>query len=148
MENTLNNPSLIRLSTSLPRNKRTTFPTHWKSAIPDDLFLNIVIVDLCNILHCILLRSNKMKQYSGIYLLQNHSTCFGRPSHPSSGVHKTVTAASGTGHSNWATNFLQRGLWPRWRKVVAQILWPVPEAAVTVLRTPDDGCDGHPKHVE
>ena len=25
---------------------------------------------------------------------------------------------------------------------------PVPEAAVTVLCTPDDGCDGHPKHVE
>ena len=38
--------------------------------------------------------------------------------------------------------------WPRWRKVVAQILRPVPEAAVTVLCTPDDGCDGHPKHVE
>jgi len=37
---------------------------------------------------------------------------------------------------------------PRWRKVVAQILWPVPEAAFTVLCTPDDGCDGHPKHVE
>jgi hypothetical protein len=36
----------------------------------------------------------------------------------------------------------------RWRKVVTQILWPVPEAAVTVLCTPDDGCDGHPKHVE
>ena len=28
----------------------------------------------------------------------NHSTCFGRLSHPSSGVHKTVNAASGTGH--------------------------------------------------
>jgi len=28
---------------------------------------------------------------------------------------------------------------PRWRKVVAQILWPVPEAAVTVLCSPDDG---------
>jgi hypothetical protein len=27
-------------------------------------------------------------------------------------------------------------------------LGPVPEAAVTVLCTPDDGCDGHPKHVE
>ena len=65
-----------------------------------------------------------MKQYVGIYLLQNYSTCFGFPSHPSSGVHKTVTAASGTGHR------------------------PVPEAAVTVLCTPDDGCDGHPKHVE
>ena len=67
-----------------------------------------------------------MQQYAGIYLLQNYCTCFGCPSHPSSGVNKTVTAASGT----------------------AQILWPVPEAAVTVLFTPDDGCDGHPKHVQ
>ena len=57
----------------------------------------------------ILIRSNKMQQYTGIYLLQNHSTCFGCPSHPSSGVHKTITAASGTGHSIWATTFLQRG---------------------------------------
>ena len=47
----------------------------------------------------ILIRSNKMQQYAGIYLLQNPSTCFGRPLHPSSGLHKTVTAASGTGHS-------------------------------------------------
>ena len=47
----------------------------------------------------IVIRSNKMQQYAGIYLLQNHSTYFGCPSHPSSGVHKTVTAASGTGHS-------------------------------------------------
>ena len=46
-----------------------------------------------------LIRSNKMQQYAGIYLLKNHSTCFGCPSHPSSGVHKTVIAASGTGHS-------------------------------------------------
>jgi len=51
-----------------------------------------------------------MQQYAVIYLLQNHSTCFGCPSHPSSGVHKTVIAASGTGHSIWATTFLQRGL--------------------------------------
>ena len=47
----------------------------------------------------ILIGSNKMLRYAGIYLLQNQSTCFGFPSHPSSGVHKTVTAASGTGHS-------------------------------------------------
>ena len=47
----------------------------------------------------ILIRPNKMQQYAGIYLLQNHSTYFGCPSHPSSRVHKTVTAASGTGHS-------------------------------------------------
>jgi len=40
-----------------------------------------------------------MQQYAGIYLLKNYSTCFGRPSHPSSGVHEVVTGASGTGHS-------------------------------------------------
>ena len=65
------------------------------------------ICDYCTVLYIhssvhrnsILIRSNKMQQYAGIYLLQNHSTCFGCPSHPSSGVHKTVTAASGTGHS-------------------------------------------------
>ena len=50
-----------------------------------------------------------MQRYARIYLLQNHSTCFGCPSHPLSGVHKTLTAASGTGHSIWATTFLQRG---------------------------------------
>jgi len=38
--------------------------------------------------------------------------------------------------------------WPRWREVAAQKIWPVPEAVVTVLRNPDDGCGWHPKHVE
>jgi hypothetical protein len=95
----------------------------------------------------ILIRSDKMQQYAGIYLLQNHFTCFECPLHPSSGVHETVTAASGTGHSIWAT--VRRGLIrPRRRKIVAQILWLVPETAVTVLCTPDDECNGHPKHVE
>jgi len=47
----------------------------------------------------ILIRSNKMQQYADIYLLQNYSTYFGCPSHPSSGVLKTVTAATGTGHN-------------------------------------------------
>ena len=97
----------------------------------------------------ILIRSNKTQQYAGIYLLQNYSTCSGCLSHPSSGVHKTVTAATGAGHSVRATTFRQRGLIrSRWRKVVAHILGPVPEAAVTVLCTPDDGCDRHPEHVE
>ena len=31
--------------------------------------------------------------------------------------------------------------------VAVPILWPVPEAAVTVFSTRDDGCGGHPKHV-
>ena len=68
----------------------------------------------------ILIRSNEMQQYAGVYLLQNYSTCFGCLSHTSSGVHQNVTAASRTGHSVRATTFRQRGLiWPRWWKVVA-----------------------------
>jgi len=51
-----------------------------------------------------------MQQYAAVYLLQNYSTFFGCQSHPSSGVHQTVTAASGTGHSVRATTFRQRGL--------------------------------------
>jgi len=37
-----------------------------------------------------------MQQYADIHLLLNYSTCFGSPPCPSSGVHKTVVAASGT----------------------------------------------------
>jgi len=41
-----------------------------------------------------------MQQFAGIYLLQNHSTpYFGCQLHPSLGVHKTVTVASGIGPS-------------------------------------------------
>ena len=80
--------------------------------------IKVVVFDLIFILviyetqrECLLIRSNKMQQYASIYLLQNHSTCFGRLSHQSSGVHQTVTAANGTGHSIRATT-----------KVVALIL--------------------------
>ena len=84
-----------------------------------------------------------------VFTAKSLYTCFGCPSHPSSGEHKTVNATSGTGHSIWVTTFFQRGqIWSRWRKVFAQILWPVPEGAVTVLCTPDDGFDENPKHVE
>ena len=39
--------------------------------------------------HCdsILIRSNEMQQYAGVYLLQSYSTCFGCLSHP---VHVTM----------------------------------------------------------
>ena len=36
----------------------------------------------------------------------------------------------------------------RLRKLVSLIVWSVPEAATTVLCTPDDGRDGRPKHVD
>jgi len=49
-----------------------------------------------------------MQQYAVIYLLLNYSTCFGRPSRPLSGVHKTVVAASGTDYTIWGASFLKR----------------------------------------
>ena len=49
-----------------------------------------------------------MQQYTDIYLLLNYSTCFGRLSRPSSSVHKTVVAASGTDHTIWGASFLKR----------------------------------------
>ena len=52
-----------------------------------------------------------MQQYAGIYLLQNYSTCFQYPSHASSRVHETVTAASGTGHITYPDNNLPPA-WP------------------------------------
>ena len=58
--------------------------------------------------------------------------------HPSSGVLKTVTATSGTGHNIGTATSLQRGLIGR--EVAVPVLWPVPEVAVTVFSTPDDGC--------
>ena len=58
--------------------------------------------------------------------------------HPSSGVPKTVTAASGKGHNIGTATSFQRGqIGTRWREVAVPIVWPVP---VTVFSTPDDGC--------
>ena len=63
------------------------------------------------------IRSNEMQQYAGVYLLQNYSTCFGCLSNPSSGVHKTVTAASGTGHITYQSNNLPPA-WPNYATLV------------------------------
>ena len=58
-------------------------------------------------------KSNKMQRYADIYLLLNYTTCFGRPSRPSSGVHKTVVAAFGTDHTIWEASFFKRE-WHCW----------------------------------
>jgi len=79
-------------------------------------------------------------------ILQVYSTCFACQPHPSSGVHKTVTTAFCNGHIFCAAASLQRG-----QASLATLeggSWMVPEAEVTVLCTPDDGCGWHPKHVE
>jgi len=62
-----------------------------------------------------------MQQSADIYLLQNHSTCFGCPQ-SSSEVLKTVTAASGTGHNIGTATSLPVPIWPRWREVAVPIL--------------------------
>jgi hypothetical protein len=83
------------------------FTRRWKETafVMCDCYLCSVIMEKV----FILIRTNKMQQYAGIYLLQNHCTCFWCLSLPSSGVNKTLNAASGTGHSIWVTTFLQHG---------------------------------------
>ena len=79
-------------------------------------------------------------QSSLFIILQVHSTCCGCQPHPSSGVHKTVTTASGTGQ------LLCGYLPPTWPSLATLAggsctkIWPVPEVVVTVLCIPDDGC--------
>jgi len=59
-----------------------------------------------------------MQQYAVWFiLLQNYFLCFGCLPHPSSGVLKTVTASSGTGHNIGTATSLQRG------KVGTQNVW-------------------------
>jgi len=56
----------------------------------------------------VLMKSNEMQQYADIYLLLIHFTSFGSPSHPSSGVQKTIIAACGTDRTTWGASFFQR----------------------------------------
>jgi len=49
-----------------------------------------------------------MQLNADMYLLVNYSTCFGRSSYPSSGVHKTVVVASGIDHTIWEASFFKR----------------------------------------
>ena len=51
-------------------------------------------------------------------ILQAHSTCFGCQPHPLSGVHKTVTTASGT--VQLPPSDVANLAWPRQREVAAQ----------------------------
>jgi len=69
-------------------------------------------------------------QSSLFVILQLHATCFGFQPHPSSGVHKPVTTASGTVRLP-PTNVAKLA-WPHWMEVDAQKIRSVPEAVVTV----------------
>ena len=97
---------------------------------------------------------NKIQQDAtdaGIYLLQTYSTCFGRISTPSWGVYQIVTTASGTGHITYQGNDLLTA-WPNdhsvRRSLSWYVIWPVPEAVVTIWCTPHGGVDIRRKHVQ
>ena len=96
-----------------------------------------------------------MQQYADIYSVLNYFTCFGRPSRLSSGVHKTVFAASGTDHTVWGASFfksftkqasssvsrslflysfVQFHLVPA-KKQTAVSVWHMPVSACTVLNS-------------
>ena len=64
--------------------------------------------------------------------------------HPSSGVLKSVTATSGIGHNTGTATSFQRGrlrtVGRRWKEVAVPVVWPMPEVAVTIFSTPNDGC--------
>jgi len=60
---------------------------------------------------------------SPIYFTAKSLDMFRASLHPSSGVLKTVTAASGTGHNNGTATSFQRGqMWPCWKEVAVPIL--------------------------
>jgi len=59
---------------------------------------------------CILIIAQRDETQSSLFIIQQvHSTCFGCQPHSSSGIHKTVTIASGTGFIFCAATSLQRG---------------------------------------
>ena len=62
-------------------------------------------------------------QQLAVYLFTAGSLNMFRVSlHPSSGVHKTETTASGTGHIVGAVTSFQHGHWPRWNEVAAPMI--------------------------
>ena len=70
-----------------------------------------------------------MQQYADIYLLQNSIYMFRVSQNPSSGVLKTVIAASDTGYNTGTATSLQCGLIgttvpirPHWREVAVPVL--------------------------
>jgi len=87
----------------------------WSIAPSLIIFTQSLILHFCYICFSVhrnsrLKKSNETHQYADIYLLLNCSTCFRRPSRPSSGVHKTVVTASGTDHTIWRASFFKRDI--------------------------------------
>ena len=92
-----------------------------------------------------------MRLFSVYYISVGSSTCFGCW-HPSSGARTAVITASSNGQPGLLSSALVVELQliscnSTTREDGSRLGWPVPEAVITVVRAPDDGCQ-HPKHVE
>ena len=96
-------------------------------------------------------KSNEMQHYANIYLLLNYSTCFGRPSLPSSGVHTTVVAVSSTDRTIWGASFLTRDQMSPYLVTCEEACSPdsmiCTRGCNYILCTADERRDGRPKHV-
>jgi len=139
----LTNPYLLVLSRRGHRNRLISSQENAVFIILMVGFLKIFSWKVCSKLGW---RNPTRFNCTQIYLLLNYSTCFWRPSRPSSGVHKTVVTACGM----YRSNYLGSKVLQTWPKVTFEepCLWSIPEAATSDLYTPDDGWDGRPKHVE
>ena len=74
-------------------------------------------------------------QSSLFIILEVNSTCFGRQPHPSSGVHKTVSTASGTGHIFCAATSFQRGQTKQSIYYSASSLYMFRASTTTIIRS-------------
>jgi len=89
-------------------------------------FIIISILTACFIHIMSIIVQRDATQSSLFITLQVHSTCFGCQPHPSSGVHKAVTTASGTGHIFCAPTSLQRGHLATLEGSSCTNIWQVP----------------------
>ena len=101
-----------------------------------------------NVLFVLTVVQRDATQSSLFIILQVHSTCFGCQTHPS----------SSTQYCNYSLRYCAAASLQRSQARSPSLatleggsctkIWPVPDAVVTVLCTPDDGCGWRPKHVE
>ena len=111
MENLV--PTGIRSPDSPVRSQslyRMRYPTHWEA---------LYKFHICSSVHRNSRLKKKIQQDVTVYRYLFTAKCFGCPSHRSSGVHKTVVVASGTGHTIWEASFLKRDqlfghVWEKW----------------------------------
>jgi len=103
------------------------------------VFNSYSILTLITLATILIIVQRDATQSSLFIILQVHCTCFRCQPHPSLGVHKTVTTASGTGHIFCAATCLQHGQ-ASLVTLEAGSCTKYMTSSVTVLCTPDDGC--------